>query len=255
MRILFLCCITFLANAVYSQRIKQVPDTLRKKTQPSLKVTNKRIPEKQITEYKIDDNDQEIKNRLVRLALKNPVFTADDAAIEIAVLNRKKASSSWLSSISLAGNINEFVVNSTPAANFYPKYNLGVLIPLDIYPRNKNERKVGDQNIIIANAAKDQRMNEIKAETLIRYENYKEQKELVNLERVSVDNNYSDYLAAQNNYADGTITVDVLNKIYQGYVSEQFKLVTLKKQLNVAIIQLEEIIGVQLSKALPDVPK
>lgn len=213
-----------------------MPDSLRKKPEASIRVA---------------DNEQEIKNRLVKLALKNPAFTADDAAIEIAVLNRKKANSSWLNSISLGGNINEFVVNNSPTANFYPKYNLGVLVPLDIYSRNKNERMVGDQNIIIANAAKDQRMNEIKAETLIRYENYKEQKELVNLEKIAVDNNYSDYQSAQNNYADGTVTVDVLNKIYQGYVLEQFKLVTLKKQLNVAIIQLEEIVGVPLSKAIP----
>lgn len=234
---IFFCCIIFLAEAACAQRITQVPDSLRKKPEASIRVA---------------DNEQEIKNRLVKLALKNPAFTADDAAIEIAVLNRKKANSSWLNSISLGGNINEFVVNNSPTANFYPKYNLGVLVPLDIYSRNKNERMVGDQNIIIANAAKEQRMNEIKAETLIRYENYKEQKELVNLEKVSVDNNYSDYQAAQNNYADGTITVDVLNKIYQGYVLEQFKLVTLRKQLNVAIIQLEEIVGVPLSKAIPN---
>ncbi len=243
MKIFLFCCITFLAETVCAQRIQQVPDSLRKKPEASIPAANK-----------VADNEQGIKDRLVRLALKNPVFTADDATIEIAVLNRKKANASWLSSVNLSGNINEFVINNGPTANFYPKYNFGVLIPLDIYSRNKNERKVGDQNIIIANATKDQRMNEIKAETLIRYENYKEQKELVNLEKVSVDNNYSDYLGAQNNYADGTVTVDVLNKIYQGYVLEQFKLITLKKQLNVAIIQLEEIIGVPLSKVLPNVP-
>lgn len=238
----FLCCFIFLAEALCGQRVQQVPDSLRKKPEATKQAANN-----------VTDNEVEIKNRLVRFALKNPAFLADDAAIEIAVLNRKKANSSWLSSVNVGGNLNEFSINNSPAGNFYPKYNFGVLIPLDIYSRNKNERLVGDQNIIIANAAKDQRINEIKAETLIRYENYKEQKELVNLEKISVDNNYSDYLSAQGNYADGTITVDVLNKTYQGYVLEQFKLVTLKKQLNVAIIQLEEIIGVSLSKALPNV--
>lgn len=255
MKIFFFCCIIFLAETACAQRIRQVPDSLRKKPKVSVPVSSqKKKPEVSIPRASAEatDNEQEIKNRLVKLALNNPVFTADDATIEIAVLNRKKANASWLSSITLGGNINEFVVNNSPTANFYPKYNFGVLVPLDIYSRNKNERKVGDQNIIIANAEKQQRMNEIKAETLIRYENYKEQKELVNLEKVSVDNNYSDYKAAQNNYADGTVTVDVLNKVYQGYVLEQFKLVTLKKQLNVAIIQLEEIIGVPLSKALPN---
>ena len=238
MKILFLLCVLLIAKETFAQRIQQVPDSLRK--QPAVRVAQP------------VNEDQEIKNRLVKLALKNPAFTSDDAAIEIAILNRKKANSSWLSSVSIGGNLNEFSINNSPAGNFYPKYNFGVLVPLDLYSRNKNERKVGDQNIIIANAAKEDRMNQVKAETLIRYENFKEQKELVNLQQISVDNVHSDYLAGQTNFADGTITVDVLNRMYQGYVLEQFKLVSLKKQFNVSIIQLEEMIGVPLSKAIPN---
>lgn len=234
MKIIFLVCVLFLGNQIFAQRIAQVPDSLRK--QPVVQPV---------------DEDAAIKARLVKLAQKNPAFIADDAAIEIAELNRKKANSSWLSSVVIGGNLNEFSINNSPAGNFYPKYNFGVQIPLDIYARNKNERLVGDQNIIIAAAAKADRMNRVKAETLIRYENFKEQRELVNLQKISVDNNYSDYLAGQSNFADNAITVDVLNKIYQGYVFEQFKLVQLKKQLNVAVIQLEEMIGIPLAKAIP----
>ncbi len=235
MKIIFLICALLLAAQTFAQRIQQVPDSLRK--QPVVQPVNE---------------EEAIKNHLVKLAQKNPAFTADDAAIEIAELNRKKANSSWLNSVVIGGNLNEFSINNSPAGNFYPKYNFGVQLPLDIYARNKNERKVGDQNIIIANAAKADRMNRVKAETLIRYENFKVQKELANLQKISVDNNYSDYLAAQSNFADNTITVDVLNKIYQGYVFEQFKLVQLKKELNVAIIQLEEMIGIPLAKAIPN---
>ncbi len=235
MKIIFLICALLFAGQTFAQRIQQVPDSLRK--QPVVQPVNE---------------EEAIKNHLVKLAQKNPAFTADDAAIEIAELNRKKANSSWLNSVVIGGNLNEFSINNSPAGNFYPKYNFGVQLPLDIYARNKNERKVGDQNIIIANAAKADRMNRVKAETLIRYENFKEQKELANLQKISVDNNYSDYLAAQSNFADNTITVDVLNKIYQGYVFEQFKLVQLKKELNVAIIQLEEMIGIPLAKAIPN---
>ena len=235
MKIVFLVCFLFFGNQIFAQRIAQVPDSLRK--QPVVQAV---------------DEDAAIKAHLVKLAQKNPTFLSDDATIEIAELNRKKANSSWLSSVVIGGNLNEFSINNSPAGNFYPKYNFGVQIPLDIYARNKNERKVGDQNIIIANAAKADRMNRVKAETLIRYENFKEQRELSNLQKISVDNNYSDYLAAQSNFADNVITVDVLNKIYQGYVLEQFKLVELKKELNVAVIQLEEMIGMPLAKAIPN---
>lgn len=192
-----------------------------------------------------------VKDHLVKIALRNPAFTIDDANIRIAELNRKKAGASWLSSINLGGNVNEFVIQNSPAASFYPKYNAGISLPLDIFSRLKNEKGVADQNIIIAKANKEQRERQIKAETLTRYEAFKEKSDLVALQNVVLANNLSDYQLAQKNFEDGSITIEALNSIYQNYMGEKNKMVTYKKDLNVSIVQLEEILGIPLEKAAP----
>lgn len=239
--ILFLSCTT-----ISAQRINQVPDTLRK-------------PEASDKTARIVQNDGQnvvtaedvVKDHLVKIALRNPAFTIDDANIRIAELNRKRAGASWLSSINLGGNVNEFVIKNSPAASFYPKYNAGLSVPLDIFSRVKNEKGVADQNIIIAKATKEQRERQIKAETLTRYETFKEKSDLVALQNVVLANNLSDYQLAQKNFEDGSITIEALNSIYQNYMGEKNKMVTYKKDLNISVVQLEEILGMPLEKAAP----
>ncbi len=239
--ILILSCTT-----ISAQRINQVPDTLRK-------------PEASDKTARIVQNDGQnvvtaedvVKDHLVKIALRNPAFTIDDANIRIAELNRKRAGASWLSSINLGGNVNEFVIKNSPAASFYPKYNAGLTVPLDIFSRVKNEKGVADQNIIIAKATKEQRERQIKAETLTRYETFKEKSDLVALQNVVLANNLSDYQLAQKNFEDGSITIEALNSIYQNYMGEKNKMVTYKKDLNISVVQLEEILGMPLEKAAP----
>ena len=238
-------CSSFLV--VFSQRINQVPDSLRKKNvEPARGKVSKIDPSMNDKPVTADD---EIKARLVKLAVNNPQAAINNANIEIAHLNRKKASSSWLSSISIGGNVNEFVINNSPAANFFPKYNIGLSIPFDIFSKTSNEKKVADQNINIADAEKALRDNAIKAEVLTRYEVYKEQRDLLALQNITVENNYSDYQAAQKNFAEGSISIDALNKFYQGYIAEKIKIISINQKYNVAKIQLEELLGMPLSNA------
>ncbi len=244
---IFLSLVFFLSYfIVHAQRINQLPDTLRR---PEANDKTTRIVQED-GRNTITAEDV-VKDHLVKIALRNPAFTIDDANIRIAELNRKKAGASWLSSINLGGNVNEFVIQNSPAASFYPKYNAGISLPLDIFSRLKNEKGVADQNIIIAKANKEQRERQIKAETLTRYEAFKEKSDLVALQNVVLANNLSDYQLAQKNFEDGSITIEALNSIYQNYMGEKNKMVTYKKDLNVSIVQLEEILGIPLEKAAP----
>lgn len=246
-RIFFLSVCLLLGMGAVGQRISQVPDTLRRPGEPTDKVA-KKVQEDGQQSLTADDV---IKNKLVRIALSNPAFEIGDANVRIAELNRKRAGSSWLNSITLGGNINEFVVQNSPNATFFPKYNAGINLPLGIFSTVRNEKKVADQNIVIAKATRTQREQEIKSETLIRYENFKEKTELVTLQSISLDNNFDDYKLAQKNFEDGTITIEALNKIYQNYMNERSRLVVYRKELSVAIISMEEILGMPLDKAVP----
>lgn len=247
-RFLLITALVLTTMAVGAQRINQVPDTLRRPTPETPDKVAKKVQEDGQQSLTADDV---IKNELVRIALRNPAFAIDDANVRIAELNRKRAGASWLNSISLGGNVNEFVIQNSPNATFYPKYNAGIVLPLGIFSTVKNEKRVADQNILIAKATKQQREMQIKAETLTRYEEFKEKSELVTLQGISLANNFDDYKLAQKNFEEGTITIEALNKVYQNYMNERNRLVTFKKELSVAIISLEEILGIPLDKAVP----
>src|SRR5690606_17872625 len=113
-------------------------------------------------------SDDAIKEKLVKLALKNNAeVTAADANIRIAEISRKRANTSMLSSVNLGANANEFVINNSPAANFFPKYNIGVSIPLDLFAKNKAEKQTANQMITINTAQKEVIEKSIRAKVLI----------------------------------------------------------------------------------------
>lgn len=197
-----------------------------------------------------NNDDSIIKARLVELALNNPNIRAADASIKVAQYQLQKAKSSWLGSLSATGNVNEFVVNGSSAANYYPKYNFGVAVPFDIFSKTKIETKTADQNIIIAKDQKEERIRAIKKEVLTLYENYKEKKELLRLQKISTEEDNETYVAAQKSYADGTIQLPELNRSYQQYVNSQAKQVSNERDYNVSIIELEEVIGVSVEVVL-----
>lgn len=196
------------------------------------------------------NKDSIIRIKLVKLALDNPAMNMADASARIAREDLKRARTSWLSSLSVGSNVNEFVIQNSAAANFFPKYNIGILVPLDIVTRTKHDKAVAKENIVIAGELKKDKERAIKAETLIRYENYLEKREKVSIQRTYLEYNFSAYEGAQHDYANGDITLDAMNRAYQTYLSEKSNLISLEKEFNISVIQLEEMIGQPLEQAM-----
>jgi outer membrane protein TolC len=202
-----------------------------------------------------ENSDSLIKAKLIGLACNNPDITIADANIKISQSNMVTAKNAWLGALNVASNVNEFVIDGTringvAASTYYPKYNFGLSVPLDIFSRTKGAKAVATQDIVIAKAMKDERLRIIKQEVLTRYENYKQQKELTRLQKILTEEDNDFYIAAQKSYADGTIQLNEMNKTYQSYIISQTKLVGIQHDLNVAIIELEEMIGVPVDQVL-----
>jgi outer membrane protein TolC len=85
-----------------------------------------------------------LKERLVQLAWQNnPINKIQNNNVNIAKRNIKLERYGWLGNIRITANINEFVIN--PArdefnrAQFFPLYNIGASIPLNIFLSNPQE--------------------------------------------------------------------------------------------------------------------
>jgi len=230
----------------FAQRIPQVPDSIRKKYQ------DKR--NESITANKIDlrtlNQDSLIKERLVKLAEQNPAITIADANIRISDADVAKSKLSWLSALNVGANINEFVIQGSEAASFFPKYNLGLVVPFDLLSRYKRDKKVANENLVINNEIKRDKQQIVRTAVLVAYENYKEKNEIVLIQKSYIEYEYAAYEGAQKSYTDGEISLEDMNKTHQAYLTEKSKLVTHQKELNISIILIEQLIGVPLSWAL-----
>ena len=194
--------------------------------------------------------DTLVKQKLIELALQNPAVKESDAMIGSAQYELKGAGSAWLNSIVLSGNVNELVINNTQingiaASTLYPKYNIGVNIPLGLFA--KQEKNIAKEKVKVYDFQKEQKKRALIKEVLQRYETYKEKKELLDLQRLITDDQYSNYQQWQKDYASGEVKdVKEVNKEYQLWLSERTKLRTAEKDLKVAQIDVEEIIGTDL---------
>lgn len=243
MKIVTFLFLIFSFSKSMAQTISRVPDSVRKKIDQFNGVNQ--LVQMSPTKTLLSEDDL-IKEKLILLALSNSQVKAVDATIIIAETARSKANSSLLSSVSIGANLNEFALGNSSTASLYPKYNLGVSIPLDILAKSKAEKKTADQNIIISKYQKQQVEAFLKSKVLVQYEIYKEKKELLQFQKRSMEDDIAAYEKAQKDFKDEVITLEELNKIYKISIGERGLLISKEKDLSIAIIQLEEIIGVPL---------
>ncbi|MBC7866103.1 MAG: TolC family protein [Gloeobacteraceae cyanobacterium ES-bin-316] len=230
----------------FGQRIPQVPDSVRK----NYKILQANSSAKNNIDYSLLNKDSLIKSRLIVLALANPAMNIANANVRISEADLARAKTSWLGSFTLGANVNEFVISGSAAASFFPKYNLGLIVPFDIFSKLKRDKTVAKENLTINDEYLKEKEKELIALVLIAYETYKEKKEIVFLQRNSIEYDFSAYEAAKTSYADGDAALEDMNKVHQAYLNEKAKLVSKEKELNVSIILLEQIIGVPLSEVI-----
>jgi len=198
----------------------------------------------------------DIRERLVQLALQNPTYEMADHAVMAAEYQVRLAKGNWLNVLVVAGNINEFTINppSTSGTNgnqyFYPRYNVGLSIPMDIFSRQKNTVKIAKENYMIAQAQKNDHFRQIRAEVLTRYEDYLLDQQMLDLQQQVTQDVFTLYKRSEKDFQDGLIKLEEFDKSYQGWAGEQTKKLTLQRNLNVARIEMERIIGVKLEDVI-----
>lgn len=198
--------------------------------------------------------DSLIKERLVALAMENPAFKEADALIKAAEYELKRAKASWLNSVVISGNLNEFVINNStinglPASTLFPKYNFGVNIPFGLF--GNQEKNISKERVKLYEAQKESKIRTIRKEVLIRYENYKEKKVLFDLQKQITDGQYSTYQQRQKEFATReTNKVEDVNKEYELWIEQRSKQRTKERELAVAELELEEIIGMKIQEGI-----
>ncbi len=192
----------------------------------------------------------DLREKLVQLALKNPNYESAERKVAVADYQVKKSRMSWLSSLTAAYNINQFNLEGTNTANFYPKYNFGLMVPLDIFTRTSNDIKISKQNLGIAQAEKTIRYREIKAKILTKYEDYLMYQQKLEFQSQITQDEHTTFLTAEKAFGDGNIKQEEYNKAYRGYSEEKSKMAELQRNYNVIKIELEELVGMTIEEVM-----
>ena len=201
--------------------------------------------------------DSAIRTRLIELALKNPALQEADAQIAVSKLQVKEAKSAWLNTIGVSGNINEFVINNStingvPAATLFPKYNFGIAIPLGIF--SAQQKNIARRRIDVNQAQKELQERTLRKEVMIRYENYREKKELLSLQKQVTDLQFNTYNESQREFASGEVpSIRDVNREYEKWIDQRSKQRTRERDLQIAELEIEELIGVPLADVIRNV--
>lgn len=200
----------------------------------------------------------QIEEKLVQLAWKNyPQKKIAEIEAGRAQNQVNKASWDWLNRITVSGNLNEFTINPEDnlRAQYYPRYNFNLSIPLGMFVDQANNSRISRANLEIELEQLKQLKLHIRTEVLSRYEDFKRTGEILkekNKQKLELERRL---YVAQNPTAkpnskvvtDNTAVIDRLND--QIVVIKQ-EIITWTSSNRTAKLRLEEFIGVKYEEAI-----
>jgi outer membrane protein TolC len=226
--------------------VAQSPDTVPKKTTLNQSYTQNVL--------RNDANDTVIENRLVALALAQPNYEETVYQQKIFEYQLKKQRNSWLNLLTLSTTYNDQSFakpeNNGTTSYVYPKYFIGVTIPLGLIVSNGTDVKITQQSELIAKSQQAELAKTIKASVLSNYKQYKANEKLLAIQNQAVDDEQANFLQLEQKFKNGTATLEEYNTASQKYNDEQVKVIGLQLQQDLIKLELERLIGRKLEDAL-----
>ncbi len=205
---------------------------------------------------------------LVQLAwMNNPANKTFDEEIKIATEEVSIRKWKWTDDLDALFNYNEshflsdFFPNRAPEVNpnqlftIYPRFNFGARIKLGTLINNPKERRKAEYEVKIVELERDQEKLAIRAKTLERYQNYLLANEILLTRKQAEEDSYQTYLLIKEKFRRGDAELDDHNSASTSYFNAKEKFISAKSDVKVAIIQIEEMIGIPFADALKYGPK
>ena len=192
----------------------------------------------------------DFREKLVQLALQNPNYEIADRQVIIAGNDLKLAKYKVIGNLRGQVNYNEYTLKNNNPNAFFPKYNLQLSVPFDMLFTRGKEISTARQHLGIAEATKNQRFREVKAEVLSAYEDYLMHKQKLEFQNQVIQDFNSAYRVAENDFAQGTTSQDDYNAAYKKWTDELSRKAEMQRNFNISKIQLEMMIGMTIEEAI-----
>ncbi len=193
-----------------------------------------------------------IGEKLVALALNNPDIDIAKLQVGIAKNQLTRTKGDWLNTIGITGNLNQFSID--PAYKnyslYFPKYNFGVSLPLGIFVSQPNNVKIARKNIQIAQASEKSKQGAIREQVLSLYQDYLMYTQQLVIQTQVAENEYTFYKQAEQKFKNGEIPIADYTNAAKSYNTELTQKIKVQHDLNIARLQLEQLIGTSLDDVL-----
>ena len=188
--------------------------------------------------------------RLVQLAWRNhPLNKVVTQEVEMAEAMRSKARWSWLDNIYVEGNYNEFTGNDEIdpiARSFYPRYNVGVRLPLSTFVQTPLSAKAANDQVLITEYNVNSKKLEVRRNVLLAVERLKEKFKIIKLRERIQEDYFLMFQSTEKKFKAGEITLETYRTSSQAYYTKEEEIIQARSSFNQERIGLEAMIGVEL---------
>ncbi|MBI3138195.1 MAG: TolC family protein [Sphingobacteriales bacterium] len=192
-------------------------------------------------------------DKLADLALNNKRVKLADKDINVKKFEVQKNKAAWLNNMSASFNLNEANIKSTGTDQnniFFPRYNLGLTLPLGFFFSKAKDVQIARGNYEMAEALKEAQVEETREAIKMQYQVYQAGKYLLALHETILQDENVLLKEAEAKFAKNEIGLQAFTDASRRYNAELVKKIGLLKDLNNAKYQLETLIGMPLEDAL-----
>lgn len=203
-----------------------------------------------ISNSSLPDTSSAIEERLVQLAWQGPEIQKIAHQTKIDEYQLKAAQNVWMNILAFHAGFNEYNVTKTATTPFvYPRYNLGVTIPLGtIFSRTGV--KSAKENIEIGKNDMEVAKRNMKEQVLTAYKQYTAYGQLIAMQSELVNDVKTQLAQAEEKFRNGTVSLELYNNAQKNNNAEIAALLDLKLQQDLKKLELEKLIGVKLETVL-----
>jgi outer membrane protein TolC len=190
-----------------------------------------------------------------RYRYRKPEYDATTHQDKIDELRLKQSKATWLNLLTLSMQLNDQSFNQPKAAPgqvtyVYPKYYFGVNIPLGIIFSQGNTVRQAREALLLSRDQQQMLAAQIKANVLSKYRQYRNWDDMITMEGELLNDVLAISTQAEQNFKNGSITVETYIGAQRMKNEEMVKLKNLQLAQDLVRYDLERMIGVPLEDVL-----
>lgn len=200
----------------------------------------------------VEDTATVIEERLVALALQTPEFKNIEHQNKIDEYTLKAAQNQWMNLLSFSAQFNEQTLSKNTAPNaayVYPRYNVGVTVPLGTL-FSKTAIKSAKESVAIGKNNIDILRKQMRQEVISRYKEYVALTKLIAIQGELLNDVQVQLVQVEEKFRAGTLPIETYNAAQSGYNAQTATLINLRLQRDLKELELEKMIGVPLETVL-----